>query len=154
MVNNPIQPHNSSVGGLQANVMALLCYLAGSLLGFVPGIKYVAWLAPLAIFLLEKESRFVRFHAMQAFLLDAVGVILGLLVSLLLGGIWAATAANTYAAAAGALGSTAIVGLLATVVSLIILVFAVIAMTKAYKYETYRIPIIGGIAARMVGKAK
>ncbi len=146
-MNNPIQPHKSSIGDLQANSMALLCYLAGCILAFIPVIRYVAWLAPLAIFFLEKESRFVKFHAMQAFVLDAIGRILGLLLTLLFGGNLAAPAFYSY-------GTVGFIVMLTTLISLVSLALAVIAMLKAYKYVEYRIPIIGNIAAGLLLKAK
>ena len=39
--------------GMNQNVAGLLCYLAG-------------WITGLIFFLIEKENRFVRFHAMQS----------------------------------------------------------------------------------------
>ena len=137
-MNNSNQPHKSSIGDMQANIMALLCYLVSSVLVFVPGLMYVAWLAPLVIFFLEKESRFVKFHAMQAFVLDAVGILLGLLVTLLFGGI--------------SYESFAFVGTLVTIISITILVFAIYAMLKAYRYVEYSIPFIGKISAALTSK--
>ena len=56
----PPPPGGGGVGksstGLDANVAALLSYI-------------LTWLTGLIFFLIEKESRFVRFHAMQAILL-------------------------------------------------------------------------------------
>lgn len=150
-MNNQVEAHQSSIGGLQANMMALLCYLIGAILAFIPVIMHVAWLAPLVIFFLEKESRFVKFHAMQAFALSAVGVLLGLLVSLLFGGMIAAAGLGA-APAAGFWGSAALVGVLASIISVVILVFAIIAMIKAYKYTEYHIPLLGGIAAKLTGE--
>ncbi len=137
-MNNSIQPHKSSIGDQQANIMALLSYLVGSILVFIPGIMYIAWLAPLIIFFLEKESRFVKFHAMQAFVLEVTGILLSLLVSLLFGGI--------------SYDSFAFVGTLATLISITILVLAIYAMIKAYQYVEYSIPLIGKISAALSGK--
>ncbi len=58
---------------------------------FIPVVKYVAWLAPLIIYLVEKNSQFVKFHAMQAFLLNIIGAVLSFLVSIVLGAIMAAS---------------------------------------------------------------
>lgn len=100
-----IPSHQSSIGDLEANIMAFLCYLTSSILAFVLGLSYVAWLAPLAIFFLEKKSEFVKFHAIQAFVLNALGVVLGLVTSMVLSGI-AALSVATASLAAG-LGATA-----------------------------------------------
>ena len=148
MKNEIYSPHKSSLGGLNANMMALICYLASIPLGWIPLVRYVAWLAPLALFLLEKESRFVKFHAMQSFLLHMVSAMLSFLVSVVLGGILgiSSISAATYYAAAGLAG---IIGLLTTVISLVILVCAIIAMVGATKYKETQLPIIGGIARRI-----
>lgn len=151
MKNEIYNPHRSSVGNLNANVMALICYLASIPLGWIPLVRYVAWLAPLVLFLLEKQSKFVKFHAMQSFLLHIVSAVLSFLVSVVLGGILGigSISAATYYAAAGLVG---IIGLLTTGISLVILVFAIIAMVGAYKYKETHIPLIGGIAQRIALK--
>lgn len=149
MKNEMHAPHGSSIGTMNANSMALLCYVAAIPLGWIPVLRYVAWLAPLALFLLEKQSKFVKFHAMQAFLLQVVSAVLSFLVSVVLGGILGvgSLSAATYYAAAGLAG---MIGLLTTVISLIILVFAIIAMVGAYQYKETHIPVLGGIAQRIV----
>lgn len=127
--------------------MALICYLVSIPLGWIPLVRYVAWLTPLALFLLEKQSKFVKFHAMQSFLLHMVSAVLSFLVSAVLGGILGigSISTDTYYATAGLAG---IIGLLTTVISLVILVCAIIAMVGAYKYKETQLPIIGGIAQR------
>ncbi len=147
MKNEIYSPHKSSIGGLNANVMALICYLVSIPLGWIPLVRYVAWLTPLALFLLEKQSKFVKFHAMQSFLLHMVSAVLSFLVSAVLGGILGigSISTDTYYATAGLAG---IIGLLTTVISLVILVCAIIAMVGAYKYKETQLPIIGGIAQR------
>jgi len=45
--------------GLQPNVAALLCYVLG-------------WITGLIFFLLEKENKFVRFHALQSLIIFGV----------------------------------------------------------------------------------
>lgn len=151
MKNEIYNPHRSSIGNLNANVMALICYLASIPLGWIPIVCYVAWLAPLALFFLEKESRFVKFHAMQSFLLHMISAVLSFLVSVVLGGILGvgSIGAATYFTAAGIAG---LIGLLTTVISIAILIFAIIAMVGAYKYKETHIPIIGDIAQRIAQK--
>src|SRR5690242_21642620 len=50
--------------GLDENVAALLSYIFG-------------WVSGLIFFLIEKDSRLVRFHAMQSILLNIVALVLG-----------------------------------------------------------------------------
>lgn len=146
-----VEPHKSSKGNLDANIMVLIAYLAAGVLSFLPLIKYVAWLAPLLIYLTEKQSRFIRFHALQAFFLNAINFI----ISVLAGGILTAgfTAALVKAAATGdqvalvsAGASILIVGAITLTVSLVIQIFALIAMINGYQYKLFKIPLIGNLA--------
>jgi uncharacterized membrane protein len=54
--------------GLKENIAGLLCYVAG-------------WISGLVFFLIEKENKFVRFHAMQSIIvfgtLSVASIILG-----------------------------------------------------------------------------
>lgn len=99
--------------GLDANLAAALSYLVG----FVTG----------AIFLVvEKENRFVRFHAMQSTLLFAGIVALDILLQ--------------------------IVPLLGALVVIVLVVPAsaflwLFLMFKAYQGEEFKLPVIGQIAS-------
>ncbi len=146
-----IDPHKSTIGGMDANLVALIAYIASAAVGFIPLLRYLAWLAPLVIFFMEKESGFVKFHAMQSFVLNLIGAAFGFVVSVLIGGAVAAALGGRYANAA-ALGFAGIIGLLTTVGSLVILAFAVIAMINAYKYNMYHIPLAGKVAENFAGR--
>lgn len=147
---NIVQPHKSSLGDIDANVMALVAYLSATVLGWIPGIRYVAWLAPLVIFFLEKNSGFVKFHAMQAFVLNAISTAFFVVISVILGGIVAAALVGPTGvyAAFGALG---LVTMLSTLVAIVFTVFAIIALIQAYQYKEYRIPIVGGLSDKVSG---
>ena len=144
-----VQPHKSSLGNMDANLMALLVYLAPIILAWIPVIKYVAWAVPLVVFFLEKDSKFVKFHSMQAILLSAVGAVLGFILSVIVAGAIAVGYANSYGY--GALGALGVVSFLALIITIIIIVFEIIAMVRAYGYVAYRIPLIGNWAAKIVG---
>jgi uncharacterized membrane protein len=110
----PMPPRTEKTStGLEANLAAALSYLVG----FVTG----------AIFLvLEKENRFVRFHAMQSTLLFAGIVLLDILLQVV-----------------------PLVGAL-VVVFLVIPASAILwllLMFKAYQGEEFKLPVIGRIAA-------
>ena len=53
--------------GLDENVAALLSYVA-------------TWISGLVFFVIEKNSRLVRFHAMQAILLGGTAVVFGIVI--------------------------------------------------------------------------
>lgn len=63
----PVNPDPSSTG-LDPKVAGLLCYLAG----FITGIIFLV---------LEKQSRFVKFHAMQSTIIFAVLVAANLILT-------------------------------------------------------------------------
>ncbi|TYQ18316.1 UNVERIFIED_CONTAM: putative membrane protein [Acetivibrio alkalicellulosi] len=103
----------SSVGGLDENVAALLSYV----FGFVTGLIF---------FLLEKDSRFVKFHAMQSILTSVVIFLLSII-----------------------LGFIPILGwILLMILPLGTIALAIILMIKAYKNEWFKLPIIGDIAEK------
>ena len=62
----PVQTAKSSTG-LDENVAALLSYIFG-------------WVSGLIFFLIEKDSRLVRFHAMQSILLNAAALVVGIVL--------------------------------------------------------------------------
>ena len=108
----PLHTEKSSTG-LDANLAAALSYLVG----FVTGIIFLV---------VEKENRFVRFHAMQSTLVFAAIVAIDILLQIV-----------------------PIVGAL-VVVFLVIPASAVLwllLMFKAYQGEEFKLPVLGQIAA-------
>ncbi len=51
-----VNPHRSSLG-MDANVMALLCYIGAFVLSWIPVIQWVAPAAPLVIFFINRLGR-------------------------------------------------------------------------------------------------
>ena len=102
--------------GLDANLAAALSYL----IGFVTGIIFL---------LVEKENRFVRFHAMQSTLLFAGIVAIDILLQIvpLLGAV-----------------------LVFMVVIPISAILWLVLMYKAYQGEEFQLPIVGPMAAERV----
>ena len=136
-----MQNSGKSALGLEGNVAALL--------------GYIIWIIALVNVIMEKENKFVRFHAIQAlvyyasfFVVVIVLAILQVIVMVIFG---------VAAAAAGDAGG--IIGLLVSLLSLVIwvvvplllLVGAILAAVKAYQGQMYRLPIIGNMAAKWAG---
>jgi len=111
----PLHTEKTSTG-LDANLAAALTYLVG----FVTGVIFL---------LVEKDNRFVRFHAMQSTLLFLGIVILDILLQIV--------------PILGAL----VVFLLVIPASAILWLFL---MYKAYQGEEYKLPFVGQIAADKV----
>ena len=103
--------------GLRSNIAGALAYF----LGPVTGILFL---------LIEKENKFVRFHAMQS--------------TLTFGGIFVLNIV---------LGFIPILGWIAgSLMSLVSLVLWVFLMYKAFNNEEYELPVIGDLARKQVEK--
>jgi uncharacterized membrane protein len=131
----PVQTTKSSTG-LDENVAALLSYVFG-------------WLSGLIFFLIEKDSRLVRFHAMQSILLNAAAIIVGIV-------LWIAwvLVAIVLAQISDVLASlvSIVVGLLIFVFYLGVLIGVVLCLIKAYQKQFFKLPVIGNFAEKFSAK--
>jgi len=127
----PVQSGKSSTG-LDENIASLITYLAG-------------WVSGLIFFLIEKDSRLVRFHAMQSILLNVTfgvaAVIFVVVISVLV--IVLGMISDSLAAIASLLS-----GLLWLVLGLGILLVWILCLIKAYGGTMYKLPIIGNYAEK------
>lgn len=99
--------------GLNENVAGLLCYVLG-------------WITGLVFLLVEKDSAFVKFHAMQS-----------LMTFLALGILSAVLSFIPYIGA-----------IIGGIIGLITIVLWIVLMIKAYQGERWKVPIIGDFAER------
>ncbi len=101
------------------NLMGAAAYL----LGFITGIIFL---------LVEKQSKFVRFHAMQS--------------TILFGGVFVVNIA---------LGFIPILGwLTGLVLSLVAFILWIVLMWKAFQGEMYKVPYVGEMAEKQLAKMK
>jgi uncharacterized membrane protein len=100
--------------GLNANTAALLSYLAG----FITGIIF---------FVIEKDNKFVKFHAMQSIILFAGSFALQMVFVFI-----------------------PIFIFLIPILNLGVLIVWVILMVKAYQGETFKLPVIGDMAEKNI----
>ncbi len=100
--------------GIQANVAALLSYF----LGFISGVIFLV---------IEKDNKFVRFHAMQSII--TFGAIFVLQMFLIYVPVFI---------------------MLLPLLGLASLVLWVILMMKAYQGETFKLPVIGDMAEKKI----
>lgn len=102
--------------GINENVAGLLCYLLG-------------WITGLIFILIEKENRFVRFHAMQSIItfggLMVIGIVLGMIPALGL--------------------------MLSLFISIGQLILWILLMIKAYQGEYFKLPVVGDLAEKNIG---
>ena len=102
--------------GLNENVAGLLCYVLG-------------WISGIVFILIEKENKFVRFHAMQSIIVFGAITIAGFILS------WIPF----------------IGGFLAGIIWLLGLVLWIVLMVKAYQGAMYKLPWSGNLAEKWVG---
>lgn len=126
MAETPVTPSESqkTSTGLEQNTAALLCYL-------------FTWVTGLIFFIVEKDNKYVRFHAMQSILFGAavaVGAILLFVVVMVLNQI-------------PILGG--VLALLLDIAFYVgVLVVWILLMVKAYQGERYKLPFLGDTAER------
>jgi len=117
--------------GLDENVASAACYVLG-------------WVTGIIFFVMEKDNKTVRFHAMQSILtflpLMILGWIIGFIVTMMTFGL------GVY----GAVGIWAILGLVVTLIWIVMLLLWLFLMYKAYTGEKFLVPIVGAIAEAQV----
>ena len=99
--------------GLEENVAGLLCYVLG-------------WITGLVFFLIEKENKFVRFHALQSIIVFGILCIAGIVIG------WIPI----------------IGGVIGALIGLLSLVLWIILMIKAYQGEKFKLPWAGDLAEK------
>ena len=133
----PVQtaPAKSSTG-LDENIAALLSYVFG-------------WVSGLIFFLIEKDSRLVRFHAMQSLLLNAVAIVVGIALWILSFVLLIITSQIS-----GLLSTllSVISGLVAFVFFIGILIAVILCLIKAYQGQYFKLPIVGNFAEKFSAK--
>ena len=115
---------DKSSTGLDANVAGLLAYL-------------FSWVSGLIFLVVEKESRFVRFHAMQSVLLGAAALLCFFALSVI-----------TSMMAVVSLTLAAIFSVLGSLIGLAFFAITIVCMIKAYQGQQFKLPIIGDMASR------
>ena len=131
----PVQTAKSSTG-LDENVAALLSYIFG-------------WVSGLIFFLIEKDSRLVRFHAMQSILLNVAAAILGIVLWF----VWV-FGVIIFASINETLGSLVglVLGLLLFVFWIGMLIALIMCLIKAFQKQYFKLPIIGNFAEKFSAK--
>lgn len=101
--------------GLEENIAGVLCYVLG-------------WLTGIVFLVLERENKFVRFHAIQSIATFLSLSVIGLLISWIPFIGWV---------------TSQLIGILSLIVWLIL-------MFKAYQGEMYKLPVVGDFAEKQV----
>ncbi len=102
--------------GLKENVAGALSYLLGPITGIL-------------FLVMEKESRFVKFHAMQS--------------TITFGGLWVISIVLSFIPYIG--------WTLLPIINIIGLILWIILLYKAYSNEWFKLPVVGDIAEQQLG---
>ena len=136
MQNPPPGLTGKSSTGLDENIAALLTYVFG-------------WVSGLVFFLIEKDSKLVRFHAKQSILLNICILVLvfaGWIITLILVLI-ASSLADVLGAVSGLLA-----GLVWLIISVGLLITLILCLVRAYQGRFFKLPFIGNLAEKIVNK--
>jgi uncharacterized membrane protein len=132
---------SSPLGGMDPKIAAAISYI---------------WIVGVIFFILEKENKFVRFHALQSILFGVANSVIMFVLAIL------AVVLSIAFGIGGAMVGGPMESLISLVVGLIWLLFWLIgllmfaglifAAVKAYQGQKFKLPIIGNIAENMINK--
>jgi len=125
-------PGAQSSTGMSANVAGLLCYVG------LP----VAWIGGIVFVLLEKKSKFVKFHAWQSIMTFGVLTVVQIILSIIAAIAWTTLS----------LGLAWGVHVLGIIVWVIAFGLAVALMILAYQGKMWKVPLAGNWAERRASK--
>lgn len=116
--------------GMEPNVAGLLCYLFG-------------WVTGLIFLIVEKENKFVRFHAIQSIVvfgaISIVFIILSIIMSITF---------NPFAFGFGLWGVLSIINWLVWVLAVVLMI---VLMIQAYQGKKFKLPWAGNFAEKQAG---
>lgn len=132
---------SKSSSGLEPNIAAALSYI---------------WIVGVIFYLLEKENRFIRFHAMQSILFGIANSIL-MVVLLVVGFVLTFAFGIGGAMVGGGLGTLVsmlvwLIWLLFWLIGIALFATLIFAAVKAYQGQKFKLPIIGNMADKIVNK--
>ena len=108
---------NQTDTGLQENIAGLLCYVLG-------------WISGIIFLIIEKQNKFVRFHAVQSIVVFGAYTIISI-----------------------AFGWIPIFGwILNTILGIAAFIIWIVLMHKAYKGVKYKVPMAGDIIETYMGR--
>ena len=122
--NAPVAGKNKTSMGLDENVAGALCYA----LGFITGIIF---------FVMEKDNKFVKFHAVQSIATFLPLMAIGWIISSSL--MWSYS-------------MFWLIGIVSSLLALVELILWLVLMMKAYQGEKFKLPIVGDIAEKQSEK--
>jgi uncharacterized membrane protein len=138
---NPQSATPSTGSGLDPKIAGALSYI---------------WIVGLIFFFIEKENRFVRFHAVQSIIFGIANMVI-MIVLAVLAVILTFAFGIGGAMVGGAIGSLVsllvwLVWLIFWLLGLVMLIGLIFAAIKAYQGQKFKLPIIGNMAEKIADK--
>jgi uncharacterized membrane protein len=134
-------PSSSPLGGMDPKIAAAISYI---------------WIVGLIFYLMEKENKFVRFHAMQSILFGIANTVI-MIVLVIVATVLTVAFGIGGAMVGGGLGTLVslfvwLIWLLFWVICMAMFVGLIFAAVKAYQGQKFKLPIIGNMADNIVNK--
>lgn len=123
--------------GLEPNIAALLSYILG-------------WITGIIFLLLEKDNKFVRFHAMQSTIFSGAITVIQIFLSIVSTLIWSIVWRGGISTWNTASAITGFLSILSLLFWLACIALVILAMVKSYNHELYKLPIAGKIAEKQL----
>jgi uncharacterized membrane protein len=126
---------NPDPHGLGPTSMGMAAHVAGAL-------SYVfGWITGLIFYLMEKQNKFVRFHAMQSLVMSGAYFILYIILGVLL----------FPALMSGSAGLFGVLMLILNLVGLGVFILWIVCIVMAAQGKWFKIPVIGDMASKWAG---
>ena len=123
-------PGSESSTGMSANTAGLLCYVA-------------TWITGIVFVLLEKKSKFVKFHAWQSIMTFGILTVAQIIIAGILGSIAVAIFSP------GLMAFTSVVG---TIIWILMVVLWILLMIQAGTGKMWKLPWVGNWAEKQANK--
>ena len=110
------EPNVKTSMGMEQNLEGLLCYVLG-------------WVTGIIFFIMEKDNKFIRFHAMQSIIVFGAIFVVDIILSILrvfVPFIW----------------------ILTVLLGIITFILWIVLMMKAYQGQMFKLPVAGDIAEK------
>ena len=149
-----VQPHNSSLG-MEANVAVLIIAAAMIVMSWIPFASWVTFAVPLIFFLLEKQSRFVKFEAVQICAIGIVRAVIAIIAQII---IWVIQSRVVYSYSymisyySRRVAGIMAVSIVAYIITAILSILVIYIGYKGYTYRQVELPGVGSLAKNMSEK--
>jgi len=139
-VESKAEVKSESSTGMQPNTAGLLCYLGW-------------WITGIIFVVIEKKSRFVKFHAWQSIM--ALGIMNAVLIilSIIRAVAWASAWKSVWTGSPASLGFWRFTDVIFTIVLILTIVLWIVLMVMAVTGKMWKIPWIGNWAERQANKS-